>query len=181
MAADPVPLVECPSLWQRLFWGNSGKSKAKAAAAAVQRPKLGSREIYQATESLPLPRPGTKRIFRGTNTPESIQLSRAEREAMAKDPMRTPRSGENDFMGYSDADSHAFAGQTHPDAISVTTDLSIARGYGQQTILFYDVPIEVFERLPVGDPVLGEVVVKHSIPERWLRGVVVSPPKTPAP
>jgi len=80
-------------------------------------------------------------------------------------------SGEQHFLSPTEAREHAFHGRGfHPDGISVTTDPEVAMLYGSHTVI-YDVPRWVFDRLPAGDPTLGERVFKFSLPEAYRIGV----------
>ena len=80
-------------------------------------------------------------------------------------------SGDHHFLSSIEAREHAFHGRGfHPDGVSVTTDPDVAALYGSYTVI-YDVPRQVFDRLPGGDPTLGEYVFKYSIPEEYRAGV----------
>lgn len=90
---------------------------------------------------------------------------------MRKQPIEEIPSGDLDFLLPAEAREHAFHGRGfHPDGVSVTTDPEVAILYGSHTVI-YDVPRWLFDRLPVGDPTLGERVFKHSIPEVYRVGV----------
>jgi hypothetical protein len=86
-------------------------------------------------------------------------------------PLEEVPSGAEHFMTQEAARLHAFGGSTSPDAVSATIStkgLPTSAGY----FIVYDVPIRVFELLPIGDPLLGERVFLYSIPEAFRIGVV---------
>ncbi|MCA9665745.1 MAG: hypothetical protein KC503_09165 [Myxococcales bacterium] len=121
---------------------------------------------------LPPPAFGTVRVYRRTSTPHATQMSIRQRERRQLDPTATIPSGEHDFIGLFEARRHV--GTEHKDAVSATTSAKIARDkhllFGSHVIV-YDVPKTLFERLPKGDPLLGEVIFKHSIPDKFAVGV----------
>ena len=76
-------------------------------------------------------------------------------------------SGDQQFLTPAEAHEHAFHGRSyHPDGVSVTTDKGIAEGFGSDVVT-YELPQSVFDRLPHGDPTLGERVLKNNIPDEY--------------
>ena len=74
---------------------------------------------------------------------------------------------------------HAQGAETHPDAVSMTSDLftaqSVARSHDGGAVMVYDLPADVVARLPRGDRTMGEVIIKYSIPTDYLVGVIPAP------
>ena len=108
------------------------------------------------------------RVYRGTSHPDVPQVSRSMRTKLMEEVL----SGEQHFLSSTEAREHAFHGRGfHPDGVSVTAEAEVAALYGSHTVI-YDIPRRVFDRLPVGDPTLGERVFKFSIPEAYRVGVM---------
>jgi hypothetical protein len=113
---------------------------------------------------LPRPVEGTTRAYRGTGHPDAPQVA----ERYRGDPASAP-SGANDFLTAEEAKLHSGAG--HPEGVSVSESEVGATNYPGDTVV-YDVPNDVFDKLPKGDPALQERVFKHSVPEVYRVGVI---------
>jgi hypothetical protein len=79
-------------------------------------------------------------------------------------------SGAEHFLTNEEAQLHKAAGAGHEDAVSVSDRIDKASTYGTHTIE-YEVPLSVYEQLPVGEGILAEKVFKYSIPESYRKGV----------
>jgi len=142
----------------------------------VQHPVRPARQVFASAAELPRPRAGTVRVYRGTGQPGRLQVSHSMR---GRPPGEIPR-GDQSFFGPFEAvrlaSRHAFgADDVASDAVSTTTDLHTARIFARANrgaVLVYDVPREVFERLPPGDRAIGEVIFRHSIPDEFVVGLL---------
>src|SRR5262249_4469869 len=126
-----------------------------------------------ATEPIPVPQripppaPGRVRVYRGVlnGDPDTPQVGAAYRD----NPESAPSGGTN-FLSDREAYQHAF-GNGSENGISVTTDEGTANQYGPNAII-YDVPKDVFDRLPIGDPTQAERVFGYSIPREYKVGTI---------
>ena len=148
--------------------------------AVAPRPAraAGPRPFVSAAE-LPPPRHGTVRLYRGTGHPDRVQVSRSLRGRPAAE---VPRGDQHFFdlvRGSEIARLHAQGAETHPDAVSMTSDLltatSVARTHEGGAVMVYDLPADLVSRLPQGDRTMGEYIIKYSIPTDYLVGVIPAP------
>ncbi len=151
--------------------------------AIVENPKgpifpspehIGTRLIFKTKKDFPPVEKGFVRIYRSTGKPKVTQLSPRQRDLAAKNPDHQAPRGDESFLSDSEGHDHAF-GENNPDGISVTTDFDTAMNVPSPTVLVYDIPKDVFNQLPRGEPLLGERVFKDSIPDEYVKGVFVKP------
>jgi len=153
------------SAGRKLFkrFGKEASEQADDVAKAAQKQaQEGAERVTESSEEM-------IKVHRGTSTPEPTQVGRKYRN----DPSKAP-SGDKTFLDSSDAELHKGAG--HPEGVSVSTSQKIAdKSYGTHTI-DYEIPKKkVYNRLPDGDPVLGEKVFKGSIPDKYRIGTRKTP------
>lgn len=151
---DPIAHATDGRRWFHIF--SSGERSRHAASTA------GSGTVEPALPQLSSPDEGFIRVYRGNNF-DGPQVSKRYREGGAA----AAPSGADHFLDLNEGIQHAKAGAGGTlDGLSVSTDVSRAVKFGQFLIV-YDIPHDVFERLPIGDPSLAEKVFKHSIPEHY--------------
>lgn len=104
------------------------------------------------------------RVYRGTGNIQSMEVSRSHR---GSDLSNVPR-GDEEFLTLREGSLHSGSADAGIDTgISVSTNYNSAASYGSY-VKIYDLPAEMFDRLPSGDVALYEKVVKHSIPDEYL-------------
>jgi hypothetical protein len=153
------------SWWSRRprWLGGTGAHHVAHAAAEVHVVPTG-KPRFASRLHIPPPREGTVRVYRGTAAPDVVQVSRT----MRGKPIGEVPSGGLHFLSAHEGKRHD--GNSSDDGVSVTTDLFTAELAGP-SVLVYDVPREVFERLPTGAVALAEKVFKFSVPDAYLVGV----------
>ncbi|MBT3585985.1 MAG: hypothetical protein HN509_13850 [Halobacteriovoraceae bacterium] len=108
-------------------------------------------------------KPGHTLVYKGTAYPDGPIISKSQVGVDIKD---VPR-GDQHFLSYGDGLLHSkIGGANLPDGISVTTHAPSATSYADNVVA-YQVPNEVFEKLPAGDPTLAEKVFKFMIPDEY--------------
>jgi hypothetical protein len=156
----------------------AGAAHATSTAVAPRpAPPAGPRRFTSAAE-LPRPRFGMVRLYRGTGHPDRVQVSRSLRGRPASEVPRGDRQFFDLIRGSEIARLHAQGAETHPDAVSMTSDLSTATSVARShdgAVMVYDLPAALVDRLPRGDRTMGEVIIKYSIPTDYLIGVIPAP------
>ncbi len=156
----------------------AARTNPVSVAPRPARP-AGPRRFASAAE-LPRPRHGTVRLYRGTGHPDRVQVSRSLRGGPPG--AEVPRGDQHFFdviRGSEIARLHSQGAETHPDAVSMTSDLltatSVARTHPGGAVMVYDLPADLVSRLPQGDRTMGEYIIKYSIPTDYLVGVIPAP------
>jgi hypothetical protein len=154
------------SWWSRRprWLGGTGKLHGGHGAPSETHAVPTGKRRFASRFHIPPPREGTVRVYRGTAAPDLVQVSRS----MRGKPIEQVPSGGQHFLDAHEGRRHD--GNSSDDGVSVTTDLFTAELAGP-SVLVYDVPREVFERLPTGAVALAEKVFKFSIPDAYLVGV----------
>lgn len=174
-----------PRGFLRKVFCRSDCARRRAGATRTTTTAVAPRPVAQAgpprfasAAELPRPRFGTVRLYRGTGHPDRVQVSRSMR---GRPVSEVPRGDQNFFdplRAGAIAHLHAQGAETHPDAVSMTSDLSTATSVARShdgAVMVYDLPAELVHRLPRGDRTMGEVIIKYSIPTDYLVGVIPAP------
>ena len=112
---------------------------------------------------VPDPAKGTVRLYKGTNYSQGPAISRS----MVGKPTEEILDGGEHFLDQAEARMHSIRAEAfHKDGVSVSKDKTVILNYGSY-VRIYDVPLEVFSKLPFGEPGLGEYVFRYSVPERF--------------
>ncbi len=160
--------------------GRRAGATRTTSTAVAPRPAardVGPRRFASAAE-LPPPRRGTVRLYRGSGHPDRVQVSRSLRGRPAAEVPRGDQQFFDLVRGSEIARLHAQGAETHPDAVSMTSDLSTATSVARShdgAVMVYDLPADLVDRLPRGDRTMGEYIIKYSIPTDYLVGIIPAP------
>lgn len=114
----------------------------------------------------PAPAQGTVRVYRYTSFPDRQMIARSLHAQAERNPMFMAPRGDQHFFTAEEGLRHS--GGTLPEGVSVTVNADKMQPSGRWThVVAFDVPEEVFRRLPMGAPELGERVFKYSIPVEY--------------
>ncbi len=120
-------------------------------------------KYFSGIPQIPTPRTGTVRVYKGTNFYKGAVTSKSQAGKSADEVL----SGEDFFLSQEEANQHSVRAEAfHMDGVSVSRDPTLITKYGAY-VRIYDIPQNVFERLPTGAPELNEFVFKYSVPEKF--------------